>query len=67
MSEQLPIFNNGITPSKLVVTPVLDAPVPRRPVEELEDYVIPANTVLNLAPVEAVPGVGGIPGVQAEE
>lgn len=66
-SDSLPTFNNGITP--------LNAPPPPV-VTELIPAVMPvSNAELNAnsnpeqpytPPVEAVPGVGGILGVQAE-
>jgi len=59
----LPTFNNGITPVGPAPLPVLTEPVPRA---EIDPSVAPVISTQYVSPVEAVPGVGGIPGVQAE-
>lgn len=62
-----PGFNNGITPAGQPEPPVLEELVPMIPREQVEtDYVVPTD-VQYRQPVEKVPGVGGILGVQAEE
>ncbi len=62
--EVLPTFNNGITPAGPAPLPVLTEPVPRAVIDPSVAPVVPLEY---RSPVEAVPGVGGIPGVQAEE
>ena len=62
--EVLPTFNNGITPGGQPPLPVITEPVPRAAVDP---SVAPEITLEYQSPVEAVPGAGGIPGVQAEE
>jgi len=61
---ELPMFNNGITPPKPEPIPELTEFPPRVPITD--DYTVPTDLVYR-PPVEAVQGVGGIPGVQAEE
>lgn len=73
--EQLPVFNNGITPNKLVSVPVVEEFPPMLPLPVTDDqrralgehHLNLSGELPYQAPVEAVPGVGGIPGVQAEE
>jgi hypothetical protein len=60
----LPVFNNSITPLGQPPLPVITEPVPRA---EIDPSVAPEVTIEYRSPVEAVPGVGGIPGVAAEE
>ena len=64
MSDSIPTFNNGITPQGQPPLPVLTEPVPRAEIDPAE---APVFTLEYRSPVEAVPGVGGIAGVQAEE
>ena len=63
MSDSIPTFNNGITPPNPPPPPVLTEYVPRAPVDPEEAPVVREQYQ---SPVEAVPGVGGIPGVSAE-
>ena len=62
--EVLPTFNNGITPRPQTPPPVITEPVPMLPVDPEE---APVFREQYQSPVEAVPGVGGILGVQSEE
>ncbi len=61
--EVLPSFNNGITPGGQPPLPVITEPVPRAAVDP---SVAPEITLEYQSPAEAVAGVGGILGVQAE-
>ena len=60
---ELPTFNNGITPPNPVPPPPVDEVVPRA---AIDPSVAPVAPEQYQSPVEAVPGVGGIPGVSAE-
>ena len=62
--EVLPEFDNGITPRPPAPPPVITEPVPMLPVDL---SLTPLDNNQYKAPAEAVPGVGGILGVQAEE
>ena len=62
--EVLPEFNNGVTPRPQAPPPVITEPVPMVAVDL---SLTPPDVDQYKAPVEAVPGVGGILGVQAEE
>ena len=62
--EVLPTFNNGITPPNAPPPPLVEGPVPRA---AIDPSVAPVASDQYKAPVEAVAGVGGILGVQAEE
>ena len=59
----LPTFNNGITPPNAPPPPVVEGIVPRA---AIDPSVAPVASDQYTAPVEAVPGVGGIPGVQPD-
>jgi hypothetical protein len=63
-SDSTPTFNNGITPQGQPAPPLVTELVPR---VSVDPSVAPVITLDYSSPVEAVPGVGGIPGVQAEE
>jgi hypothetical protein len=60
---ELPTFNNGITPPNPLPAAPVDGVVPRLPIDPTVAPVAPEQYQ---SPVEAVPGVGGIPGVSAE-
>ncbi len=63
----LPELSNGITPSGQPSLPVVEEIVPATmPVSDSERLSEVPVSVEYRSPVEAVPGVGGIPGVQAE-
>lgn len=61
---ELPVFSNGITPGPQPALPVLTEPVPRA---AIDPSVAPEPTTEYRSPIEAVPGSGGIVGVQPEE
>ena len=63
VEQELPSFNNGITPGGQPPLPVITEPVPRAAVDP---SVAPEITLEYQSPAEAVAGVGGILGVQAE-
>lgn len=64
---ELPVFSNGITPSGQPSLPVVEEIVPATmPVSDSERLSDVPVSVEYRSPVEAVPGSGGIVGVQPE-
>lgn len=71
---ELPVFNNGITPPNAPPPPVVEGIPPRDPLPMTDAERTAGTFHMNIdhettykSPVEAVAGVGGIAGVQAEE